>query len=883
MRNWIKRISVLLILLIVGFGMVGCDKEPKPTPPPLIVEVKKFIVTFDSEGGSEVAAIEVEKDKTIAKPENPTKAGFDFEYWYLEAGVAFDFATTPITSDITLKAAWIEQVAEPTTLEKIEADYQAVLENFIIDEKSLNVVTTGPVNKSRIVWKTQTPHISNSGIILPLFQDETPFTGVISATFRLAGETATYDFEVPIDVIAGVRLETSKSFLFENLTTEYEVSDAEIDLWFESDGTVPYVNVENFFNLIKGFIDPEVEFTFTVEAGVLTIFYQYYDEEEDHTYDLKCVIDSVNQTITTPDPGFYWAYVYSTETNYGRHIEYLRDHAGSSSVDGNDLVYDLKAYNLEIANHNNELLLPFSLVNQLFAGSSYYNVYYNGDKLYGIYSLPSAKSREYNKMKTSSLNDTTFSPDLIINNFNSLAFLLDNFYGLKEYYEIETFYDILLDNASGLLSKNPVVFENALGSLLLKVIDEPHTSYGYPSYYNKKTYEGYPTNSLGSYGPRFNAWYMDGFVAVNDAIEAKWCRHEGMSPNAWAAYSETRPKYWFLDDTHAVIVLDGFSTEDIQESETYDVAIVNKIMKTEETLLPAITSGDKFFFYNTSSKTNQKMEVIVKGSSEAYLTEYKQALVNNGYTYQFETSEDEEKATGYYIKEIQGVSYMVIVTFNQTHDVLYVGIMDNAPETYESSWPFYAKDEALIYNDSAVFMEFTLDKIFKEKPGVTHITLDITWNTGGNVGALYRVVGFITQEPFRTTRISADTNSKSTSFIQITGLPTYGPIQWSLLTSPLTFSAGNSMATIFKENNLGPVIGMTTGGGTSSITPVLLPNGSAFTMSSNSMGGYRTGAGTEADPYVYHINEEGIIPDHSINYSQFYDETKLLEILNSIS
>ena len=74
---------------------------------------------------------------------------------------------------------------------------------------------------------------------------------------------------------------------------------------------------------------------------------------------------------------------------------------------------------------------------------------------------------------------------------------------------------------------------------------------------------------------------------------------------------------------------------------------------------------------------------------------------------------------------------------------------------------------------------------------------------------------------------------------------------------------------------------MTTGGGTSSITPVLLPNGSAFTMSGNSMNGYRTGLGTDADPYEYHINEDGITPDYEITYSQFYDEVTLLEILNA--
>ena len=88
------------------------------------------------------------------------------------------------------------------------------------------------------------------------------------------------------------------------------------------------------------------------------------------------------------------------------------------------------------------------------------------------------------------------------------------------------------------------------------------------------------------------------------------------------------------------------------------------------------------------------------------------------------------------------------------------------------------------------------------------------------------------------------------------------------------------MATIFKENNLGPIIGLRTGGGTSSVTPILLPNGTAFTMSSNSMNGIRTGSGTDADPYIYTNNEAGIVPDYLIDLENLYDEATILEILN---
>lgn len=75
---------------------------------------------------------------------------------------------------------------------------------------------------------------------------------------------------------------------------------------------------------------------------------------------------------------------------------------------------------------------------------------------------------------------------------------------------------------------------------------------------------------------------------------------------------------------------------------------------------------------------------------------------------------------------------------------------------------------------------------------------------------------------------------------------------------------------------------MTTGGGACSITPILLPNGTAFTMSSNSIEAYRTGAGTEEDPYVYHNVELGINPDYVIeDYFNFFNEEVLLGFLTN--
>ena len=58
----------------------------------------------DSNGGTEVAEQVVREKTTAKKPTDPTKTGYDFNYWALE-GEEFDFST-PITQSISLLAVW---------------------------------------------------------------------------------------------------------------------------------------------------------------------------------------------------------------------------------------------------------------------------------------------------------------------------------------------------------------------------------------------------------------------------------------------------------------------------------------------------------------------------------------------------------------------------------------------------------------------------------------------------------------------------------------------------------------------------------------------------------------------------------------------------------
>ncbi|MBK7455202.1 MAG: InlB B-repeat-containing protein [Anaerolineales bacterium] len=66
-----------------------------------------YTITFNSNGGSAVAAITQPFGSVVSAPTAPTKAGNTFAGWYSDAGLttAYTFTTMP-AADITLYAKW---------------------------------------------------------------------------------------------------------------------------------------------------------------------------------------------------------------------------------------------------------------------------------------------------------------------------------------------------------------------------------------------------------------------------------------------------------------------------------------------------------------------------------------------------------------------------------------------------------------------------------------------------------------------------------------------------------------------------------------------------------------------------------------------------------
>lgn len=88
-------------------------------------------VKFDSNGGSSVEKIKVQKGDFAEAPDDPTKDGYTFYGWFeKDSDKEFDFENTAISATITLYAKWVEYLAPRTQLpeKEEEDDYDADLD-----------------------------------------------------------------------------------------------------------------------------------------------------------------------------------------------------------------------------------------------------------------------------------------------------------------------------------------------------------------------------------------------------------------------------------------------------------------------------------------------------------------------------------------------------------------------------------------------------------------------------------------------------------------------------------------------------------------------------------------------------------------------------------
>ena len=160
-----------------------------------IWEETKFIVTFDSNGGSKIASINIGGDSKISKPQNPTRAGYNFIEWQLD-GESYNFNKV-ITRDITLKAYWIKAKTFTVTFDSTSGTQIAPK---IVYEGSKITAPTNPTKTGSVFmeWQLDGVKYNFNNTITKNITLKAKWTDKYTVTFDSSGGSKVNSIDVQI-------------------------------------------------------------------------------------------------------------------------------------------------------------------------------------------------------------------------------------------------------------------------------------------------------------------------------------------------------------------------------------------------------------------------------------------------------------------------------------------------------------------------------------------------------------------------------------------------------------------------------------------------------------------------------------------------------------
>ena len=96
-----KKFLTFILVFVAALLLVACGQ--------------KVVVEFDTNGGNSIANIELEDINDFKLPTAPTKEGYEFKGWYLDADFTKEFKSLEgLEGTVKLYAKWEEKVVEAT-------------------------------------------------------------------------------------------------------------------------------------------------------------------------------------------------------------------------------------------------------------------------------------------------------------------------------------------------------------------------------------------------------------------------------------------------------------------------------------------------------------------------------------------------------------------------------------------------------------------------------------------------------------------------------------------------------------------------------------------------------------------------------------------------
>ncbi|MBH5319632.1 InlB B-repeat-containing protein [Paenibacillus sp. GSMTC-2017] len=164
-----------------------------------------YTVSFNTNGGTSVSAVNADYNTAITAPATPTKAHYTFEGWYKEAGLAtkWNFATDKILGDTTLFAKWTIKTYDVNF--DVNGGSSIALQN--IDYGSLASKPTDP---------------ARTGYAFENWYTDSNYTTLFDFASPISGNTTIYAKWTPISYT--VSFNTDGGSVIANVTANYDTT-----------------------------------------------------------------------------------------------------------------------------------------------------------------------------------------------------------------------------------------------------------------------------------------------------------------------------------------------------------------------------------------------------------------------------------------------------------------------------------------------------------------------------------------------------------------------------------------------------------------------------------------------------------------------------------
>jgi hypothetical protein len=159
---------------------------------------------------------------------------------------------------------------------------------------------------------------------------------------------------------------------------------------------------------------------------------------------------------------------------------------------------------------------------------------------------------------------------------------------------------------------------------------------------------------------------------------------------------------------------------------------------------------------------------------------------------------------------------------------------------------------------------------------VEDVIIDLSFNTGGNVGAVFRLLGYMTEELISYSSMNPADGSAATYFYE-SDYVAYD-YNWYVMTSSVTFSAANLMASMAKEMGVATIIGTKSSGGAASIGLFVTPDGTLLLRSTNNV--FANVSVDENENRTYTDIEGGVQVDYTLLNT--FDNASIVTLINQI-